>query len=511
MKELFVIGAGGHSKTVISIAQANDHQILGVLDQARDDDERILDVPLIGDRFSYVSYLDRASFFVAIGDNHERREFFQAAENRGGESVSLLHPQASIHESSEIGTGTVVANGATVCPNSSIGKNVIINSRALIEHDAKIGDHAHIGPDVSLAGRVEVGEGSFVGIKTVVKDNIKIGKWCKIGAGSVVVANVPDGCTVTGNPGRIVSVDHFESFSGNAPETVVFAEDSLKKGLERIDYWGTGYAVVIDSNRICLGVITDGMIRRFLLQGRDIDMPVKDAMNPEFVCIKEGEESEAPHFLSKRNRCLPVLDGEGRLIKILHRSDFFKIPSDQTGYPSKQLVDLFEFFHLRSANSFSLEMVTDSMRGLLGEDVIIAGDAQEVAERIFGLENLDKLGDWWTSDYTSQSGKPVGKGDVTQADSKGFFAMETEDLGEIFVTGELSKVMEKLNVDPELKFFLRACPGDEFNLEGGAVLINLGIKQNDVRPPHPLQIASSKSALRNLCKEKRVSTEVMAQ
>jgi acetyltransferase EpsM len=43
-----------------------------------------------------------------------------------------------------------------------------------------------------------------VGIGVNVIQGITIGKWCTIGAGAVIISDVPDGCTVVGNPGRII-------------------------------------------------------------------------------------------------------------------------------------------------------------------------------------------------------------------------------------------------------------------------------------------------------------------
>ncbi|HLS31877.1 MAG TPA: DapH/DapD/GlmU-related protein [Flavobacteriaceae bacterium] len=50
-----------------------------------------------------------------------------------------------------------------------------------------------------LDGRIR-----FIGANSVVKEGINIGDHVIIGAGSVVIKDVPDGCTVVGNPGRII-------------------------------------------------------------------------------------------------------------------------------------------------------------------------------------------------------------------------------------------------------------------------------------------------------------------
>jgi serine acetyltransferase len=47
-------------------------------------------------------------------------------------------------------------------------------------------------------------EGVFIGAKAIILGPIKVGRNSKIGAGAVVLQDVPAGCTVVGNPARII-------------------------------------------------------------------------------------------------------------------------------------------------------------------------------------------------------------------------------------------------------------------------------------------------------------------
>ena len=47
-----------------------------------------------------------------------------------------------------------------------------------------------------------------------------------------------------------------------------------------------GFGIVVDDNEKCVGVISDGDIRNKIVLGLDIDSPLKEAMNKNYVFVK---------------------------------------------------------------------------------------------------------------------------------------------------------------------------------------------------------------------------------
>jgi len=200
-ENIYIIGAGGHAKVVISTIRILNRKIGGIFD----DDlskrgARILDVPVLGS-ISEVFTLD-GSFIIAIGDNKIRKEIFERYSSLN--FIKIMHPNAFVDQTVKVGSGTVIFAGAIIQPNCSIGQHSIINTGSSIDHDCEIGDFTHIAPGVNIAGGVKVKEGAFIGIGSSIIPNIEIGEWSQVGAGSVVIKDIPPKCLAYGNPARVV-------------------------------------------------------------------------------------------------------------------------------------------------------------------------------------------------------------------------------------------------------------------------------------------------------------------
>ncbi len=80
-----------------------------------------------------------------------------------------------------------------------------------------------------------------------------------------------------------------------------------------------GIIFVINNKNKLIGTITDGDIRRALLDGKELNSNVESLMNKNFYFINEKDNLvEAKEYLIKKGlRHLPVLDQEGSVIKLL--------------------------------------------------------------------------------------------------------------------------------------------------------------------------------------------------
>ena len=198
--KLYLVGAGGHAKVVLSTVLEAGLSVDGLFD---DDPQKqgvdILGVPVIG-TVSDAKRKGPARGVLAIGDNRTRYRLAQ--ELLGWEWLTVVHPKAYVHPSVRLGPGTVVFAGTIVQPEVRIGAHVIVNTGATVDHDCLVGDFVHIAPGAHLAGNVMISEGALIGMGAVVLPGIKVGAWAVVGAGAVVVEDVPPRVTVVGVPAR---------------------------------------------------------------------------------------------------------------------------------------------------------------------------------------------------------------------------------------------------------------------------------------------------------------------
>jgi D-glycero-alpha-D-manno-heptose-7-phosphate kinase len=84
-----------------------------------------------------------------------------------------------------------------------------------------------------------------------------------------------------------------------------------------------GFGVIIDQDGKCCGVVTDGDIRRKVLNGISINMPIAEAMNSKFVFTKPGDSPhEILRLFDHRINNIPVIDERGELVDLLQISNF---------------------------------------------------------------------------------------------------------------------------------------------------------------------------------------------
>ena len=197
---IYIIGAGGHAKVVISTLLAAGKKVAVVFD---DDpsiwDLRILDVPVQGP-IAVLNNLPQKRAIMAIGNNEVRKRIVR--QMLQVEWVSVIHPRAYVHASVVIGPGSVVFAGAIVQPTVVIGAHVIVNTSASVDHDCFLEDYVHVCPGSHLAGGVIIKTGVMMGIGAVAIQEVEIGEGTIVGAGAVVIHNVPSHITVAGVPAR---------------------------------------------------------------------------------------------------------------------------------------------------------------------------------------------------------------------------------------------------------------------------------------------------------------------
>ncbi len=98
--------------------------------------------------------------------------------------------------------------------------------------------------------------------------------------------------------------------------------------MRTIDCGTVQISLVIDEQKRLLGTLTDGDIRRGLLHGATLETPVAELMNPQFRFVQSGADDVVVLQMMRREnlRQLPVLDQEGRVVKLLLLDELLRSP-----------------------------------------------------------------------------------------------------------------------------------------------------------------------------------------
>lgn len=209
MKHLVIIGAGGFGREVHNMAPfcrgyGDEFEIKGFINDIPD----ALDgfegyAPIIGTIKDYVPQPDDV-FICAIGDIAGRKKCVNLLLDRGAEFITLVHKTAGRDRNTEIGKGCILGVRVGISCDCRVGDFTILQDECLVGHDSVIGDFCQLHPRVFIAGKVSIEDEVHVGPYALVHPGKKVGAGVTVGAGSFVIRNVKSGCTVYGNPAKLL-------------------------------------------------------------------------------------------------------------------------------------------------------------------------------------------------------------------------------------------------------------------------------------------------------------------
>ena len=191
MKDIVLIGGGGHCKAVIDvIEQEGRFNIIGIIDKPELLGKNVLGYPIIGNDSELNILVKRCkNTLITIGQIRSplpRINLFDTVLKLGFTLPSIVSPRAYVSQHASIGKGSVIMHDVVVNVGAKIGDNCIINTKSIVEHGSSIGNHCHISTNAVINGDVVVGNGSFIGSGAISKEGVRIGDNCFAKAGSVI-------------------------------------------------------------------------------------------------------------------------------------------------------------------------------------------------------------------------------------------------------------------------------------------------------------------------------------
>src|SRR6266851_351088 len=106
---------------------------------------------------------------------------------------------------------------------------------------------------------------------------------------------------------------------------------SVQQVMECIDRNAKGIALVVDEKLHLIGTITDGDIRRSILSGVNLDLPIQQLLDQRqpnltpFTAYIGTPDSELLHMMTERDiRHIPLLNIDGQVVDVALLSELVK-------------------------------------------------------------------------------------------------------------------------------------------------------------------------------------------
>ena len=127
MKEkLIIIGAGGHSKSVVDSINQDKYHLIGFIDDNKIGNH--MGYPIIGKTLKDIEQYQNYKYFIAIGNNALRQMWFETLQKANVEIINIIDETAIISSSAKIGIGNYIGKNSIINADATIGNNNIINT-----------------------------------------------------------------------------------------------------------------------------------------------------------------------------------------------------------------------------------------------------------------------------------------------------------------------------------------------------------------------------------------------
>jgi sugar O-acyltransferase (sialic acid O-acetyltransferase NeuD family) len=207
MKDLYILGAGGHAKEVYFLAERiGKWNIKGMLDIRAADPIIIAgkEIPVYSE--SSLDELNGENVCLVIGIAGSVKVLKKMVTRYRGkfEFPNLIDPSlVSCQENIVVGVGNVISPNNTITTSLKIGSYNVFNIGGVVHHDVVIGNYNIFCPSVNVSGGVEIGDSNYFGVKSTILQNIKIGNKNIIGGASLVINDIEDNSKVMGIPAKL--------------------------------------------------------------------------------------------------------------------------------------------------------------------------------------------------------------------------------------------------------------------------------------------------------------------
>lgn len=205
LKKIIIVGAGGFARElqswIFDSKEAyGDWDVCGFLDI--NENAPNINLPIVLPK----NYEPKEGEFLVMGiaGPQLKKKVAEDLLGKGAKFLPFIHRNVIIGRNVLMGRGCVVCPGSILSCDIAIGDFVTFNCYSCVGHDASIGSFSTLSPHVDVTGFAKVGECVLLGSHASVLPSIQVEDDSIVGAGSIVVDKVKKGCTVLGNPAKLL-------------------------------------------------------------------------------------------------------------------------------------------------------------------------------------------------------------------------------------------------------------------------------------------------------------------
>ena len=185
-------------------AQTPVWELLGFVDDNAALQGRTVDSYSVLGTVSWLETVKEEMYVVcSIASGRVRKQVMeQVLKNPYLHSATLIDPAAIIGRDVRVEPGCVVCAGTVLTVSIHVKAHTILNLNCTVGHDTVLEPYCTVHPGSNLSGRVWVGTCTDIGTGTRIIQGLTVCSGCTLGAGTVVVKDITEPGVYVGVPAK---------------------------------------------------------------------------------------------------------------------------------------------------------------------------------------------------------------------------------------------------------------------------------------------------------------------
>lgn len=182
-------------------------ELLGFADDSTAIQGRTVDgYPVLGSMAWLGTVTEELYVVCSIGIGCIRKKIMdRVLKNSHLHPATLIDPSAIVGRNVSVEDGCVVCAGTVLAVSSYLSAYTIVNLNCTIGHDTVMDSYCTVHPGSNLSGKVRIGSCTDIGTGTKIIQGLTICPGCTLGAGTVVVRDITEPGIYVGVPARRIS------------------------------------------------------------------------------------------------------------------------------------------------------------------------------------------------------------------------------------------------------------------------------------------------------------------